>query len=523
MDIIKRALISVSDKTGLVEFARGLGEFGVEIVSTGGTAKLLGDAGLKVRNISDLTGFPEMMDGRVKTLHPRVHGALLALRDNAEHMKAAAEHGIELIDLVVVNLYPFQQTVAKPGVTLEEAIENIDIGGPSMLRSAAKNYRSVAVICNPARYPALIEELRANRGALGDDTRASLAVEVFAHTSAYDQAIYGYLGEHAVAQAPQEALPRQLSRRWERAMALRYGENPHQQAAFYRDAEGEPRGLAAFEQLGGKELSFNNLLDTEAALAVVREFAEPAACIIKHNTPCGVATAAALPQAISDAFDSDPLSAFGGILAVNRPLDKAAAEMIQKRSKEIGFTEVIIAPSLAADALELLRQKKDLRLLALPDLGAAGAGDLDFKKVSGGLLVQGRDLATTPPELKQVARPATEQEMKALLFAWTVVKHVKSNAIVLAHGTKTVGIGGGQTSRVDSVHLAVRHAGERAKGSVLASDAFFPKPDGVELAAQAGVTAIIQPGGSLGDEECIAVAKQHNVAMVMTGQRHFKH
>jgi phosphoribosylaminoimidazolecarboxamide formyltransferase/IMP cyclohydrolase len=540
MPKIKRALLSVSDKTGVVEFARGLRELGVTLLSTGGTAKAIADAGLPVTQVSDYTGFPEMMDGRVKTLHPKIHGALLALRDNPEHMAAAKQHGIELIDMVVVNLYPFQQTVAKPGVTLEEAIENIDIGGPSMLRSAAKNHRSVAVICNPARYADLLAEMKRGGGELSAETLSSLAVEAYAHTAAYDTAITNYLrsrlgretsplslpeGEGGVRvrrSANEGPFPAALALRWEKVQDLRYGENPHQKAAFYRDASGAPVGLAAAKQLHGKELSFNNFLDLEAVLLPAREFAAPAAIVVKHLSPCGIATAETLVAAYGDALMCDPLSAFGGIVGLNRKLDANTARAILDGIATYGFLEAILAPGYDADALEMLRAKKDLRLLELPDLAAADA--FDFKRVTGGAVVQDLDTATEPAEWNVVTRAKpTAEQTASLKFAWQAVKYVKSNAILIAQGTKAVGIGGGVTSRVDATWLAVRKSEGRGKGGVLASDAFFPKSDAVQVAAEAGIAAIIQPGGSRGDEEAIAMCNQHGIAMVFTGQRHFRH
>ena len=525
MAAIKRALLTCSDKSGLVEFARELHQMGVELVSTGGTAAAISGAGIPVRHVSELTGFPEMMDGRVRTLHPNIHGALLALRDNPEHMKTAQEHGIQLIDMVVVNLYPFRETVTRPDVTLEDAIENIDIGGPSMLRSASKNYRSVTVVCDPARYPQIVGEMKANAGEVTEATRAELAVEAFGHTAAYDSAIWSWLCDRLTPAGEAEAvLPAVIETRWEKVQDARYGENPHQRGAFYRDP-GELRGLAKVRQLHGMELSFLNFFDTDAALAVVRDlekaFARPAASIIKHATPCGAAVADMLEAAFRDALASDPLSAFGGIIGLSRPVDLATAQAI----REAGLVHIVAAPSFDPDALDLLKKRKSVRLLEFADLAVPAPGELDFKRVAGGALVQDRDQGEPPDvsTLKQASRPASAEELAALAFAWRAVKHVKSNAIVLAQGTKTVGIGGGQTSRVDAAMIAVRHAGERAKGSVMASDAFIPKPDTVEVAAEAGVTAIIQPGGSEGDEECFAVAREHNIAMVLTGMRHFRH
>lgn len=519
MPRIKRALISVSDKTGVAEFAKGLAELGVEILSTGGTAKLLAEAGVEVQEVSDYTGFPEMMDGRVKTLHPKIHGGLLALRDNPEHMKAAQEHGIEPIDMVVVNLYPFQETIVRPEVTLQEAIENIDIGGPSMLRSAAKNYRSVAVICDPTRYPEILEELKSKDGELSPATHASLAVEAFRHTAEYDAAIHTYLeGESAEP----GALPDRLSPVWKKVQELRYGENPHQKAAFYVDVDSELHGLGAAQQLQGKELSFNNYLDLEAVLSLVREFEKPAACVVKHLTPCGAATADSLAPAYRDALECDPLSAFGGIIGLNREVDEETAQAILEGIQKYGFMECILAPGYADSALELLRSKRDLRLLELLDLKLQDP--FDFKRVTGGLLMQELDVLTQAGDWRIVTQASpTKEQAAALRFAWVVCKHTRSNAIVIAQGSKAVGIGGGVTSRVDAMELAIKKAGQRAQGAVLASDAFFPKPDAVQAAAQAGVTAIIQPGGSKGDQEAIQVCNQHGIAMVFTGMRHFKH
>ncbi len=516
---VKTALVSVSDKNGIREFVRGLVEQGVKIMSSGGTASHLREAGLEVTDVSDYTGFPEMMDGRVKTLHPKVHGGLLALRDNPEHMSAVERHGITLIDMVVVNLYPFERTVAKPGVALAEAIENIDIGGPSMLRSASKNYRSVAVICNPARYEDVLSEMRRNNGELSDNTRASLAREAFAHTACYDAAIYNYLTAQAGA-APE--LPSLFLRPAQRVAELRYGENPHQQSSFYQWSGLSQIGLAAAKQLHGKALSFNNYLDLDAVLGFIREFQEPAAMIVKHNNPCGAALGTTLAQAYRDALETDPLSAFGGVIGLNKRVDLETAQAIQNGIAEYGFMECILAPGYDEDALTLLQEKKNLRLLELPDLSKADPWMI--KHVSGGLLLQSPDGESAPKELKVVTKRAPSAEEEAALhFAWIVCKHTKSNAIVIAKEKKAVGIGGGVTSRVDAVHLAVEKAGARAKAAVLASDAFFPKPDAVQAAVKAGVTAIIQPGGSLGDEEAVAMCDKHDLAMVFTGVRHFRH
>ncbi|MFB3882597.1 MAG: bifunctional phosphoribosylaminoimidazolecarboxamide formyltransferase/IMP cyclohydrolase [Armatimonadota bacterium] len=516
---VKTALISVSDKTGIREFAKGLAELGVKIMSSGGTASHLREAGIEVTDVSDYTGFPEMMDGRIKTLHPKVHGGLLAVRDNPEHAAAAERHGITFIDMVVVNLYPFEQTVARPDVSLAEAIENIDIGGPAMLRSAAKNHRYVTVICNPQRYGGVIDEMRRFNGEVPEDSRARLARETFAHTARYDGAIYNYLAHHLVGA---ELLPGMFLHPFEKTTDLRYGENPHQQAAFYRRSTLQKLGLAAANQLHGKMLSYNNYLDLDTVLGFVREFAEPAAMIVKHNSPCGAALGRTLAQAYRDALATDPLSAFGGVIGLNRPVDAETAQAIMDGIAEYGFMECVLAPSYSPEALAALQSKKNLRLLELPDL--AQGDECLFRQVSGGLLVQSPDGESDPAELKTVTKRApTGDETSAMKFAWIVCKHTKSNAIVIARGKKAVGIGGGVTSRVDAAELAVKKAGDRAKGAVLASDAFFPKPDAVDVAAAAGITAIIQPGGSINDEEAIAACDEAGIAMVFTGTRHFRH
>jgi len=516
---IKLALISVSDKSGIAEFARGLHEMGVEIISTGNTKKAIADAGIPVKDISEHTGFPEMMNGRVKTLHPKVHGGLLALRDNPEHMAVAAEHGIRMIDMVVVNLYPFEATVAKPGVTLEDAIENIDIGGPSMVRSAAKNYRSVAIVTNPARYGQILDEMRANDGTVTDQTRAELAVEAYTLTAGYDTAISTWLRAHVLDEA---GLPAVMTFRGEKQQDVRYGENPHQAAAFYRTAGVKPYGLAAAQVLQGKELSFNNYLDLEAVLSGVREFTEPTAYIVKHTSPCGVASNPSLAQAYVDALECDPLSAFGGIVGFNREVDQATAQALLDGMAKYGFLECILAPAFSPEAREMLAVKKNLRLLELPDMAAQDS--YDFKRVTGGFVVQEPDRETDPKELKVVTKVApTAEQLEEMRFAWRVMKTTKSNAIVYAKGTKTVGIGGGLYSRVDANKLAAEKAGERAKGAVLASDAFFPQPDNIEVAHQAGIVAIIQPGGSIKDQDTIDACDKYGIAMVFTGVRHFKH
>jgi phosphoribosylaminoimidazolecarboxamide formyltransferase/IMP cyclohydrolase len=520
---IKRALISVSDKSGVLELAKELNKFGVEILSTGGTAKLLRDNNIPVKEVSSYTGFPEMLDGRVKTLHPKIHAGLLALRDNPEHMKTVKEHGIGLIDMVVVNLYPFEKTTQKPGVTIEEVIENIDIGGPSMLRSAAKNHRDVAVICNPDRYTQVIEELRKNKGSVSKDLLRELGIEVFKRTSQYDAAIYEYLNKNLLEDSrptpPVEGFPGKISFTFEKIQDLRYGENPHQQAAFYRNA-GQNRGLVSIRQLWGKELSFNNILDLNAAVNIVKEFKLPAVVFIKHNNPCGVSQNKNILKAYKDAWDCDRLSAFGGIVSINHKVNLALAKLISKS----GFLECIICPEFSKEALELLKEKKNLRLLEMPNISEPAKG-IDFKKVDGGCLLQDEDAITLDEARLKIPtqRKPTKKEMESLIFGWKVAKHVKSNAIVLTKGTKTVGIGAGQMSRVDSVFIATKKAGKFTAGSVLASDAFFPKEDAIQLAAKYKIKAIIQPGGSIADEAIIKMADIYKIAMVFTGIRHFKH
>ncbi len=515
---VRRALISVSDKTGIVDFARALSGLGVEILSTGGTAKLLRENNIPATDVSDYTGFPEMLDGRVKTLHPKIHGGLLALRDNPEHMAKLAEHNIGLIDMVVVNLYPFEKTTHKPGVSLEEVIENIDIGGPSMLRSAAKNHRSVAVVCNPVRYSQVLKELKENGNQLSTKTLEELGIEVFSITSRYDGVIYDYLRSHVLNAGLNEKFPEELTLRFKKVQALRYGENPHQAAAFYGDGS-ERSGLAGARQLWGKELSFNNILDLNAAVNIVAEFQKPAAVFIKHNNPCGVAENNDILKAYRDAWVCDKLSAFGGIVGINRKVELNLAKLISKS----GFLECVIAPAFSAEALELLKAKKNVRLMELPAF-AFGAGT-DLKKVNGGLLVQEADsLTLEPSKLKVVTkRKPTKSEMESLLFAWKVSKHVKSNAIIFAKGTKTVGIGAGQMSRVDSVTIARIKSGKACRNAVLASDAFFPKEDAIVEAKKAGIKAIIQPGGSIADDAVIATCNKYKIAMVFTGIRHFRH
>jgi phosphoribosylaminoimidazolecarboxamide formyltransferase/IMP cyclohydrolase len=524
---IRRALLSVSDKTGLVELALALASHGVELISTGGTRKTLADAGLPVRDISEVTGFPEILDGRVKTLHPRVHGGILAVRDNPEHQATLREQQITPIDLVVCNLYPFEATVARPGSTREEVIENIDIGGPSMIRSAAKNYHDVAVLTDPAQYPAVIEELRAGGGALAQATRERLAAAAFARTAAYDRAISAYfagLGGGAAA----EEFPAELDLHFRQRRRLRYGENPHQKAAFYVDPACRYACLATAEPLHGKELSYNNLLDLDSALNLVREFTEPAAVVIKHNNACGAAVRATLEEAFRKAYQGDPQSAYGGVLGFNREVDEATAYQVTEPNR---FVECVIAPGFSRKAFEMLTTrpswKKNVRLLRTGSLTADGerARSPDFRRVDGGLLVQARDVGGADFDQLQVVtkRQPTPEEMADLRFAWLVCKHVKSNAILLAKGGMVVGVGAGQMSRVDSVQIAVRKAGDRAAGSVLASDAFFPFRDNIDEAAKVGVRAVIQPGGSMRDKDSVAACDEHGIAMVLTGVRHFRH
>lgn len=515
---VKRALLSVSDKSGLVEFARGLQGLGVEIVSTGGTARALKNAQVPVVEVSDYTGYPEILDGRVKTLNPVIHGGLLAVRDNQQHMEQLGQQKIGLIDLVVVNLYPFEKVIQKKNVFLDEALENIDVGGPTMLRAAAKNFKSVAVVCNPARYREVLEELQRNNGLLSESVLKSLAVEVFRHTSQYDEVIYDFLNQR-MRSGELTGLPRNLTLRFNKVADLRYGENPHQDAAFYQSAQGTS-GLALLRQLHGKELSFNNYLDLHTAIRVVKDFSSPAAVVIKHNNPTGVAEDARLSEAYKKAWKSDTLSAFGGIIGLNKKVDAQTAELIEKS----GFMECVIAPDYARDALKILTQKKNIRLIKLNESDLE-KNQWDFRQVDGGLLVQTKDeKKLTAAQLNVVSlRKPTQLQLASMLFGWKVIRHVKSNAIILVKGLRTVGIGCGQTSRVESVHLAIRKAGAAARGSCLVSDAFIPKTDNIEAAARAGIKAIIQTGGSIADEDVIKAADKHKIAMVMTGVRHFKH
>jgi phosphoribosylaminoimidazolecarboxamide formyltransferase/IMP cyclohydrolase len=518
---ITRALISVSDKTGIVELSRELAGFGVEILSTGGTAKLLREAGLTVKDVSEFTGFPEMLDGRVKTLHPKVHGGLLGMRGNPEHVATMKAHGIEPIDMVVVNLYPFEATVAKPGCTLEDAIENIDIGGPTMLRSAAKNNADVTVLVDHADYRRVLDEMAATGGAVSRETNFGLAVKVYQHTAAYDGAISNWLGKKLGAENAD--FPPILTIQVRKAQGMRYGENPHQKAAFYVERDVRESSVATARQLQGKELSYNNIGDTDAALECIKQFAEGPACVIvKHANPCGVALGATLLEAYDRAYKTDPESAFGGIIACNRELDAETAKAIVDRQ----FVEVIIAPRVSPAAVEIVAAKKNVRLLECGEWPAEPGQRLDMKRVNGGLLVQDTDLALYESLKVVTKRAPTEKEMVDLLFTWRVAKFVKSNAIVYGKDGMTIGVGAGQMSRVNSARIAAikaEHAGLDVKGAVMASDAFFPFRDGLDNAASVGVTAVIQPGGSVRDEEVIAAADEHGIAMVFTSMRHFRH
>ena len=526
---VRRALVSVSDKTGLENFVRLLAARGVEVLSTGGTHKALRAAGIAVREVSEVTGFPEIMHGRVKTLHPKVHGGILARRDEPSHQGAMKEHGIGAIDLVVVNLYPFEATVAKPGVEREEAVEQIDIGGPSMLRSAAKNHAFVGVVVDPADYGRVLEALEVHDGSLGAPLRRELAVKAFSTTARYDAAISSWLFAQEVAGGcTQDQFPPVAVIAGAKSSGLRYGENPHQSAALYRVAGASEPSVANAELLGGKQLSYNNLVDLDAAHALAKEFDAPFVAVTKHNNPCGAAAAKTIAQALEGAWAGDPISAYGSVLAFTRTLDQACAEFLVSGNR---FVEAIIAPAFDADALELLTQRpkwgKSVRLLACGPFGPSSrrASDLEWKQLIGGFLAQTRDLkAETATDCKQVTRAApSAEQLESLLFANRVAKHVKSNAIVLARGTQVLGVGAGQMSRVDAVRLSVHKAGEHAKGAVLASDAFFPFPDGVEAAIAAGVAAILQPGGSVRDADVIAACDRHGVPMVFTASRHFRH
>lgn len=510
---MKRALISVSNKDGIVPFAKQLIELGFEIISTGGTKKAIEEAGIPVIGISEVTGFPEILDGRVKTLHPNIHGGLLAMRESEDHLSQLNKHQIQPIDLVVVNLYPFQQTIAKPDVAFADAIENIDIGGPSMLRSAAKNHAHVAAVIDPTDYPTVVAELK-EVGAVSNETRARLAAKVFRHTAAYDAVIAEYLTKEV-----NEDSPESVTVTFEKKQDLRYGENPHQKAAFYKKPLGAASSIASASQLHGKELSYNNINDADAALAIVKEFTEPAVVAVKHMNPCGVGVGKTIEQAYDKAYAADPVSIFGGIIALNKEVDATTA----LKMKEI-FLEIIIAPSFSEEALEILTVKKNLRLLTLPITVEAKA-EKRLTSIQGGLLIQDQDSYGLEEANITVAtkREPTESEWAALKMAWKVVKHVKSNAILLVKDEMTVGVGAGQMNRVGSAKIAIDQAGEKVIGSVMASDAFFPMNDTVETAGKAGITAIIQPGGSIRDEDSIKKADELGIAMVMTGVRHFKH
>ncbi len=514
MGEIKRALLSVSNKAGIVGLAKELQDMGVEIISTGGTEAKLREEGIRVTPISSVTGFPEMLGGRVKTLHPRIHAALLARRDDPQHMKEMEEMGIEPIDLVVVNLYPFAETIARSETTLEEAVEQIDIGGVALIRAAAKNFANVAVVTNPKRYSSLLMEMRRSGGSISLETRRNLAAEAFRHTAYYDSAIYAYLSRTF------EEFPDTLNMVFKKKMDLRYGENPHQKAALYLEIGAPSTALVFAEQLHGKELSFNNVLDLDAAWALVKEFDQPAAVIIKHNNPCGVAVAERLSIAYRRALHCDPVSAFGGVIAFNRPVDEETAALVNEN-----FVEAVIAPAIPEAPRRVLEGKEDIRLLQLPLQRESHALLKDVKRVEGGLLVQDYDRSEDPrDEMLLVGdRTPTEEQWEELLFAWKVAKHVRSNAIVLTKDRATVGIGTGQMSRVDATRVALMKAGNKARGCVLASDAFFPFPDAVILAAEAGVEAFIQPGGSIRDEEVFEEVKKRGLVMVLTGRRHFRH
>lgn len=517
---VKRALISVSDKTGIVEFAQALHAQGVEILSTGGTYRLLTDNKIPAVEVSDYTGFPEMMDGRVKTLHPKVHGGILARRGQDDAVMS--QHGINAIDMVVVNLYPFEKTVAKADCSLEDAVENIDIGGPTMVRAAAKNHAFVNIVVNASDYAAILDELKANNGSTTYKTRFDLAIKAYEHTAAYDGAIANYFGR--LVDGGSEAFPRTFNTQFIKAQEMRYGENPHQKAAFYVEKNPQEVSIATARQLQGKELSYNNVADTDAALETVKSFAEPACVIVKHANPCGVAIGSNIKTAYDLAYSTDPESAFGGIIAFNRELDEETAKAIIERQ----FVEVIIAPSVSAAAVEVVKAKQNVRLLACGEWSSERIGGLDYKRVNGGLLVQDRDNGmVTESDLKVVTkRVPTEAEMRDLLFAWKVAKFVKSNAIIYAKNNQTIGVGAGQMSRVNSARIAAikaEHAGLQVAGSVMASDAFFPFRDGIDNAAKVGIAAVIQPGGSMRDDEVIAAADEHGMAMVFTGMRHFRH
>jgi phosphoribosylaminoimidazolecarboxamide formyltransferase/IMP cyclohydrolase len=517
-DRIQRALISVSDKSGLLPFVHGLQRLGIQIVSTGGTAKLLREQGIKVQEISDFTGFPEILTGRVKTLHPKVHGGILARREDKDHLRQVKKLGLKLIDLVVVNLYPFEQTARKGGA-LADLIEQIDIGGVSLLRSAAKNFRSVSVVCRPSQYSEVLDELRRGGGKLSEPTRMRLAVEAFSETAYYDSVINQALARRSKF----TQWPAKLVLAASQKQVLRYGENPHQRGSLYELAsfDKSANGVSAVKQLHGKELSFNNLLDIDAAFQLAGAFAKPTAVVIKHMNPCGAASAPTLAEAFKKAWAGDPLSAFGGIVGLNRPVDETTAKKIFS-----GFVECVVAPAFSAQALEWFRKKKNLRVVQRPLSSARPfGGEWDVKQITGGLLVQQPDRIRVEASRWRLAtkKKPTDAQKRDLLFAWVISKHVRSNAIVLVKGEQVVGVGAGQTSRVDSVRIALKKAGPRAKGSVLASDGFFPKPDGPSFAVRGGIKAIVQPGGSVQDPAVIKVAEKARVPMYLTGERHFKH
>ena len=519
---VRRALVSVSDKSGVIELAAALRDLTIEILSTGGTARALRQAGVAVVDVADITGFPEMLDGRVKTLHPKIHAGILASRSEPEHLRQLREHAIAPIDLVVITLYPFEATVARTNVSFEEAVEQIDIGGPSLIRAAAKNFEDVAVLVDPGDYTGLLAELRQHKGRLSRVTRLHLARKAFAHVARYDALIAGYL-ERNIETGGESTLPDVLDLRLFKAQSLRYGENPHQRAALYRGAEADEPSVASAKQLQGKELSFNNLLDLDAALALAREFEEPVAVIVKHTNPCGVGHASRLIDAYLHARAADPASAYGGVLGLNRAVDVETAGELSAT-----FVEAVVAPGYEEAALATLKEKKALRLLQIepwPGMMRADQPGRELRSIAGGMLVQERDaINLNLDDVRTVTRrPPTMGEMRALRFAWKVAKHVKSNAIVLANEQATVGIGAGQMSRVDACRLAVMKAASPTRGTVLASDGFFPFRDGVDAAAAAGVTAIIQPGGSIRDAEVIQAADEADIAMVFTGIRHFRH
>ena len=541
---IRRALVSLYDKTGLEDFARALHDLGVQLISTGNTQRTIEAAGVPVTAVSDVTGFPEMLDGRVKTLHPKIHGGLLAIRDNAEHMAQLKEHGIGPIDMVVSNLYPFERTVADPDVALADAVEMIDIGGPCMVRAAAKNFHDVAIVTEAEQYGEVLEEMRQNDGAVSHELRQRLALAAFRQTARYDAAITNFLTQRVGAD--EDGLPKIFAPTFEKISGLRYGENPHQQAAFYVHPGAAEPGLPQAEQLHGKELSFNNLLDLSNALNAARAFEEPTAIIIKHINPCGAASADTLAQAYEDALLSDPQSAYGSVVGLNRVVDAEIAnrmgseeylrEVVEPRYREEtgdeesvilpAFAECVVAPGYTDEALQILRRLKNLRIMLLEDFDPPGRKEgLEFRQVPGGLLVQQQDVSFVPPDEWQMptARKPTPEQVEALAFADKIARCVKSNVIVLCRGTKTVGVGAGQMSRIDSCRIATRKAGKRAAGSALASDAMFPARDGLDEAAKTGAVAIIQPGGSIRDDEVIAAADEHGLAMVLTGRRHFWH